>query len=405
MSIEDVVRQALADNAQGPRRPGPDIAGLVAGGERVRRRRAWAVAGSFGAVGALGLAVWVGTPDRVDGSPSPATSPTSSAEGWGPDAALLSVDGVPYGGVEQWRTVDRIDSFTVVEGGVVYVDPSTSQIVWEGWDRTTKVIGERPWHPDADASYGEMSGVAYGRHRGVVGNPLHDLVSWVESDGAARGDLVVVRASTGEELARAPIEAPSDRYVILASVDQEAVSFATPTTNDATGYILGDDVWVWRWAQGESPAVPPQRAGQRIMDVSGDIWAVDAGSLLRFEDGSGRLLSQVHASYEDRTYFGNPLSPDGRFWYGPAHGEVVATATGEVVGLDWTGHPFGWSGVTELTMIADWFGQATSTAGGPAPLLGSCDAITGACTDPVPIPDLGMCAADMPDCGYGLPTS
>jgi hypothetical protein len=209
------------------------------------------------------------------------------------------------------------------------------------------------------------------------------VVAWVEANGEQRGDLVVVQPTTGAVLARTPIPGPPDRPVRIAGVDDDTVYFATPVTSwDGGASPL--DVWSWRWAIGQPPQPSQDRiGGGQIMDVSGGVWAVSNRTVLKFRDATGAVVSEVPTSYADRNYFGDGLSPDGRYWYSSAYNEFVVTATGERVpapaglpGEDFLSARHGWAGPTRLTVIALGDGG-----------LALCDASTGTCTDHVTIPE------------------
>lgn len=321
-----------------------------------------------------------GAQSPAAGSFTPATQPADppsfapARDLWGPDARYYTAAGTPYAGDSQWPSPDRVGSFTVAETGVVYIDADTSKIVWESWEHVTKEIGQQPWRGPGATNAGRSSGV----FRDLVGNPSHDVVSWVETTDADRGDIVVVQPSTGEVLARAPLQASPERTVVLASVDEDVVYWATAMYGAVGG--PGYEIWGWRWAAGEDPQPSQRRAA--VADVSGDTWAVAAESSIDFENADGSVLSSVHSSYGDRVGFGGGLSPDGRFWYAPANGLVVETATGKEVRLErgFEGH-YGWTGPEELTMMG--------------PGLSVCSAITGDCEDPI--------RASYPSSHFGLP--
>ncbi len=196
--------------------------------------------------------------------------------------------------------------------------------------------------------------------RDIVGNPSHDLVSWVHR-GAYGGDIGVVRPSTGEALAHAVIPSlTAEKIVVYGSIDDATVYYATSPGGGATG-----DVWVWRWAAGEAP----QLSGRPVADVSGDIWAVEREDRIDFENADGTVLSSVHSSYGDGTAFGSGLSPGGNFWYAPAYDLIVETATGAAVKI---GRGFqqryGWVGPEELALIG--------------PGISVCSAVSGKCEGP-----------------------
>lgn len=88
-----------------------------------------------------------------------------------------------------------------------------------------------------------------------------------------------------------------------------------------------------------------------------------------FENVDGTVLSSVHSSYGDRTAFGSGLSPGGRFWYAPAYGLMVETATGTAVKIGCGFQQrYGWAGPEELTLIG--------------PGISVCSAVSGQCEGP-----------------------
>ncbi|MCU1443412.1 MAG: hypothetical protein JWQ59_1562 [Cryobacterium sp.] len=336
---------------------------------------------------ALGLAACVSGEQDNQKEPTPTVEPAPR------DTSYFTFNGVPYAGEDQWPQPERVGTFTVVNSGLVFVDPETSQIIWEDWEHNTRIIGERPWRnpaaPDRERDYG-----VYGEHRDIVGHPDHDVVTWVESVAGRRGDIVVVEASTGDVLARAPIDAPPEFSVLIASVDGTSVYFATLGAQAPPARLVpSESIWVWRWATGGSPQTS-QRGDSLVVDVSGDIWAVErqfseTGGLF-FEDASGRVLTEVAGTFDVKTYFGGGLSPDGRFWYGPTHGQVVETATGRRVDIE-EGFDirYGWTGASELTLIG--------------PGLRVCDVVVGECGERLSIPGRGTCSDSA--CIFGLPVN
>ncbi|WP_461163169.1 hypothetical protein [Arthrobacter sp. R4-81] len=317
----------------------------------------------------LGLTFWVGgcTYEEPDGErplpgsafPVPSTSESelsdAAREGWGPDALFYTDAGNLYVGENRWPPA-RVASFTTTSTGVVYVDAETSRLLWADWEHGSRELAwMEPKETRAGRQWGEFRDI-----RDIVGNPSHDLVSWVQR-GAYSGDIVVVRPSTGEVLAQAPIPSlPAEKSVVYGSIDDAAVYYASSPGGGATG-----DVWVWRWAAGEVP----QLSDRPVADVSGDIWAVEREDRIDFENADGTVLSSVHSSYGDRTAFGSALSPGGRFWYAPAYDLIVETATGAAVKIErGFKQRYGWAGPEELSLIG--------------PGISVCSAITGTCEEP-----------------------
>jgi hypothetical protein len=225
-----------------------------------------------------------------------------------------------------------ISVFTLVATGIVFVEPEFLDIVWKNNRGNQKTIGDVPWRNRGTARPSDSTGSpAWRDHREIVGNPDHDLVSWVETTDGQRGDLLVVEASTGVVLARTPIRAPANHHVVVASIDDETVHFATP--EPGTGYpdVPGGDMWVWRWPAGE---VPENLGDDRFYnDVSAGTWAVYGRNGVEFEDENRRTLSTVAFPEGRPTDLGGALSPDGAYWYGAGTSQIADTATGMWSGL------------------------------------------------------------------------
>ena len=335
--------RVAADPAE-PAGPGVGVSGSDAEAERARQRRTLFAAGRFVAALAVVIALFSGVltpdpPERDAGQRAPANN---SGAVWGPDVPFaVTSGGVPYAGDERWSHPDRVSSFTHVEDGLVYVEWDTSKIVFESWQHRTVVLGSDPV-TDPMMRLGP---------RLVVGDPLNDVVAWAERARHKATPLVVVEASTGDELARTSL--PVKGGVSILSVSGSIMHIADPTT--AAGRI-----WSWKWRTDQ----PPHNTGRSYYnnaDVSGQVWAT-VGSQLRFETASGQLLSQLPTSYAD-DYRQSGLSPDGTYWYSPAHNQAVVTATGELVDLApvLAGIPdnyqvmsprFVWTGESKLT-VAD----------------------------------------------------
>ena len=282
-----------------------------------------------------------------------------------------------------------VEVFTFVRSGIVYVDPDTAEIIWQSLHRVKKTIGEDPWTNPGRKTPNRASGlVPWREDRDIVGNPDDNVVSWVESVDGRRGDIVVVDALTGEVRARAEILAPSNHPVVIASVDDETVYFATP--HPATGFpdVARADIWTWRWASGEDPL--PRRSTRYVNDVSAGIWAV-YGNGLEFEDSDGRTLSTHSIGEEVPTDFGSALSPDGRFWYGSRTSQIVETATGNVIEVSGTRERnYGWTARAELLMTKPFV---------------VCSAATGRCHGPAGVPAQGVCSLYGIMCGNNLPVN
>ncbi|MFC0682379.1 hypothetical protein ACFFGH_31500 [Lysobacter korlensis] len=272
-----------------------------------------------------------------------------------------------------------IEVFTIVKTGIVYVDPETSEIVWRSRERKTRTLSERPWR-DAHPGGVDAEHLPWRPHRDIIGNPDHDVVAWVETAEGRRGDLVVVEAHSGNLLARAPLGIPLERPVVLASLDDEALYYATSDTADGVIGVPSEDIWVWRWAAGEEPQQDPRRPAF-LNDVSAGVWAVYTSGGIAFEDADGRQLSYARIYYEIVPDFGSALSPDGRYWYGGERSVVIETTTGDAVAIAPAhGRDFGWSGAAELTLAA-------------------CHAVTGRChtiTCDVTRPIRGPCDPRLP---------
>jgi hypothetical protein len=289
--------------------------------------------------------------------------------------------GQPFAGADAWPADLRVTTLTEVSTGVVYVDAAAGRVVHRGWDDRSTVIGTTPWEDQVGAdetSSPELVGAPWGDHRELVGNPSHDVVTWVEKVGGVRGDLVVVRASTGEELARTAVPGDAGRSVVIASVDDEAVYLATPPHTDRLGDMRGEDVWTWRWSEGQLPK-DARHVADLVADVSGGVFAV-YGTRIEFRDGGGRLLSTTMDT-GDRAFFGHMMSPDGRFWRSGMEWFVYETATGERASRPTGEARAAWSGAAELVSLYD--GRLTV-----------CTYPTFSCAEPLDVPSAGQ--PDMP---------
>jgi hypothetical protein len=346
--------------------------------------RTWLAAGA--AVGCVLLAA--GTWHAAAGDP---------ADSEGKTAVLAQPVTVERGLDERtWPPPHDVGSFTQVATGTVYVDVPTAHIVWRSPAGESRVIGQL----GQDAVTPAPPGWFWGDTRDVVGDPVSDVVAWVERVGTHAGQVVVVRASTGEQLARTQLAEPLVGPVVIASVDDEAVHFAAPDVADGPDGILamsfelrGDDLWTWPWAAGQPPRTP-RSASQVVLDVDGGVWALAVPpSYIAFFDASGTYLTKVVSTYSDRVPLGRGLSPGGDFWYGPAHGMLVETRTGERRPVreppDRAAAPhngddrWGWTGPSTMTFLRSglWF---------------DCDAGTGACTEPSEQCSFALCNAGFP---------
>ena len=298
----------------------------------------------------------------------------------------------PRAGSADDGTAAPVSVFTLVSTGIVFVDARTSEIVWRSSGKEEKVIGEDPWRNPELARPSDQTGVpAWREDRDIVGNPEYDLVSWVETVSGRRGGLVVVEASTGTVLARAPIAAPRDRSVVLASVDDERVYFATP--DPATGFsdVPGASIRIWNWAAGENPRyIGIHQTNRFYNDVSAGTWAVYNHGV-DFEDRDRHVLGAARYSAAGRTDFGSALSPDGTYWYGVETSQIVETATSRTITLPYAfNRNYGWTGLAELTLTS--------------PLM-VCSATTGTCGAPAGVPPGGICTFYGVVCGNSLPVN
>lgn len=283
----------------------------------------------------------------------------------------------------------HISVFTLVSTGIVYVEPETLEIVWKDAGRNQQTIGETPWRNPGQARPSEPTGFpAWRGNRDLVGNPDHDLVTWVETNNGERGDLIVVQASTGELLARTSLHAPANRFIVIASVDENAVYFATPDPSTGFPDVPGSEIRIWRWAAGDD--LERVERGRYYNDVSAGIWAV-YGNGVEFEDDQGRTLATFPFSDEKPTDFGGALSPDGRFWYGATTSLIVTTATGNTIDIPAAREQsYAWTGSAELTLSK--------------PFL-VCSAITGRCEGPATFVAQDVCAPYGIVCGDNLPVN
>lgn len=282
-----------------------------------------------------------------------------------------------------------ISVFTFVSTGIVFVEPEFLDVVWRNIRGDKKIIGDVPWRNRGQARPSNSTGSpAWREHREIVGNQDHDLVSWVETTDGQRGDLVVVEASTGGVLARTPIQAPPHHFVVIASIDEETVHFATPDPGTGFPDVPGPVIWVWRWAAGEDPG--NLGVDRFYNDVSAGTSAVYGRNGVEFEDENRRMLSTVAFPDDSPTNFGGALSPDGTYWYGAGTSKIVETATGTVINLPRAPERnYGWTGAAELTRTRP---------------LTVCSAVSGLCQRQAGIP-LDVCQRYGIVCGDNLPVN
>ncbi len=259
----------------------PSFESLVTTAKRRNRRAAVFTATCVAVVALVSAAVFNAT--HTDRAVPPASPPDNSDVPWGPDVPLyMDADGlIPFSGGDLWSHPDRVEVFTIVEDGVVYLPAHRTDIVFETWENETSVIGSMP--------LGEREFDYYGL-RDVVGDPLSDVVGWVENGDSDAAELVLTEASTGDELARAPMPSGAN---FLMSVGEEFVYFLN-STRESTSYPSRDSaVWSWDWTTGQSPE-QVDVGDDRVLDVKGDVWAMQHGDELRFEDSSGQLTVPSH---------------------------------------------------------------------------------------------------------------
>ncbi|MFD3446370.1 hypothetical protein ACFDTO_17385 [Microbacteriaceae bacterium 4G12] len=283
----------------------------------------------------------------------------------------------------------QVDVFTFVATGIVFVDPVTSDIVWKDTRGGMRTVGRDPWRNPERPKPSVLTGSAAWREtREVVGNPDHDLVSWVETTDGERGDLVLVEASTGDVLARTPVPVSAPRAVVIAAVDNEAAYFATP--DPATGFpdMPATDLWIWRWATGEAPR--HHGGGPYYNDVGGGTWARYGTGGVEFAGEDGRTRATT-ADTGGTTDFGRALSPNGRYWYDAWTSRIVDTATGEEMIPPAAGTlAYGWTGPAELSLIDPYV---------------VCDAEAGTCDRSAALDVRGVCAPYDVYCRDGLPVN
>ena len=307
-------------------------------------------------------------------------------------AAGLAAIGVwsrtSFAGADTVSQVTLVEVFTFVETGIVYVEPRTSGIIWRGHQPVERRIGEDPWR-NRPLNAPDLPDTS---RRDIVGNPDWNVVAWVESVHGRRGDLVVVEANTGNVLARAHLAIPLNRSVVIASVDDEVLYFATPHRAAGWTDVESDEVWSWRWASGAAPrqAIGHPEHPFPVHDVSAGVWAVNGRGVLSV-GASGGLALSIPSPRSIRTGFGSALSPDGRFLYAAGRSQILDTATGEVVDLAASSdRPYGWTGRGELTLTSPF---------------ATCSAATGRCRTPVGVPPQGLCLPYGVVCGNHLPVN
>lgn len=287
--------------------------------------------------------------------------------------------------------VAEISVFTFVDTGIVYVDPESAEIIWRNADGDQESIGESPWRNPGTPLPNTLNGhPAWREGRDIVGHPDHDLVSWVETSDGRRGDLVIVEASTGEVLARTPVPAPPERYVVIASVTDDTIYFATPDPEAAIPDMPGPDIWTWSWAEGEVPIA--HQVERYFNDVSAGRWALYEDQGVEFADANRQSRVSVTAPLLEAavTDFGGAFSPNGAYWYGSGGSRIYESATGDSIELPASRKlNYGWTSSTELTMTEPFV---------------VCSAITGQCRGPADVfPD--VCAPYDLVCGEHLPVN
>ena len=382
MSVEDLVERALADHVRDVS-PLPDVEALLTRGTRARRRRrAGVLASVLAAVVLIGVVaaspiLWMGADSAPVTHDSAPATPTNVGADWGPDVPFWSAKGIPFAGSEKWPMVDSIASMTVVGGGIVYVLPDR-RIIWESWQHKSAVIGNAPWYAVDPFDFAQDNPSA-GWARGPIGDPGRDVVAWFETVNGQRGDLVIVRPSTGEELARTTVPGPPGARAGILAMNEEYVYFSAETAEGSRelgtrSVSMGsswplDEVWSWRWNSGDAPEATGRKV-QDAEDVSAGVWAAydDQEAKLQFETDTGRLLSNVPSHWGERAT-GRGLSPDGRYWF--AQNGLLATATGQErsFGRNLGPRHWAWTGTSKFTVIGD--GRTMV-----------CDAQTMTCTKP-----------------------
>ena len=378
MSVENLVERALTDYADAVSVEEPDVEALVARGMAARRRHRTRIAACVAAVAvivgaALGPMVWRDAelgPVKPPEVTTTVTPPRNLGIPWGPDVTyyLVADNRPPYGvrpfaDTQPWPGVDVVQSFTTTSTGVVYVN-ADSDIVFEGWDHQTRVLGNDPRTSESVNTQ-------------LLGNPSHDLVAWAEDEGE-RIAVVVVQASTGETLARTVLPVPTAGDVIIRSLDAERL------------YVLiaserGNENWTWKWSTEGSPSVRDRRPAT---DVAGGVWAVieeaSGEQRVRFETDTGRLIRRVYHSHGEGQ---GSLSPDGKIWFNRRYKTFVDPATGRAWSLK-PGEPklvpnyswddsWGWTGTTEITFVILSPEENLSAA------LVKCDVLTLRCAEPL----------------------
>ena len=319
MSVGDMVERALADQARDVSAV-PDVEALLVRGIRARRRRnAGVLASMVAAAVVLGAilfspVLWL-TADRAPVTPpdvTPAVAPPKNVGiPWGPDVTFYMIGetgccpfpgGRPFAGTQPWPAVDQVQTFTTTSTGVVYVTagesatggPATGEIVFEGWDHQVVVLSRNPRSLPLELGFAS---------RQLWASPLHDLVAWTEFEGKGDGEqvaVVVVRASTGQQLARTVLPGEKAGMIRLHSLDAEQLHAETRTGLRDDGSWDETWVWTWNWAIDDLPMGP--RAGTGFSDVAGRTWAVcrETDDGLRFETNTGRLLSRVDGAFRWR---------------------------------------------------------------------------------------------------------
>ena len=355
---------------------------------RGRRRAAIAAVAAFAVITGSALAatdlmvtdgtgpvsepVLTGKPLTPSATPTPTatldTPPRNLGIPWGPAVTYYLVGkapgGRPFADTQPWPGVDFVQSFTTTSTGVVYVNVA-SEIVFEGWDHQTRVLGKNP----------RLSMSINTQMPLLVGNPSHDLVTWATDEGE-RTAVMVVQASTGKTLARTVLEVATEGHVSIRALDAERlyVLIASERLNVNR---------TWKWSTEGSPTLRHQH--RVATDVAGGVWALyeHAGSAeqgVRFETDTGRLIRRLSDFKGDEDGY---LSPDGKIWFTRSDKKFVDLATGRVWRLNqslpnfrpyFPGDIWGWTGTTEITVVID---------SNSSPALVKCDALTLRCAQPL----------------------
>lgn len=235
------------------------------------------------------------------------TGQAASSEHAGGDAVWYSGGAFRLGG-QAFRVAKlgkRVwNTFAVVRGGVVYVDPQ-HRVRLLTRDGQTAVIGHRAFHDP-------------------YSTPGSPVVAWVQH---RPGGLLLVVYDTARMHRLGQIGLPAES---VYSAERHAIRWVGDGTPGHTVayYVAGEALWKYDWSRAGGPERLP-RDSATVIDVAAGTWATFdgyGGRLVTFRDSSGTVLARTKAAEP-----AGSLSPDGRLYLSSTRGRpaVVDTRTGK----------------------------------------------------------------------------